>query len=432
MAARVVVVGGGFTGASAAVQLARRTPFPLEIAVVEPRERVGPGLAYSAEDPDHRINGTIDSHFVDAQDPGEGRRWCEATGVLARDPEALAPNGAYYVRRRDFGAFVADAFARTGAAHVRDVATAIAPAGRGFAVATAASGTLRADLVVVATGNATRAPWALDPARLAAIPPDARVLLVGSGLTALDVLSTLVRRGHRGAITAMSRHGIRPRPQRTPPQPASVPRPIPGMHRDVPAFVEALGESPTMLQLSRALRGRIAQVAARGGEWQEAFDELRDVVWLVWPRLAVSEKRRFLRLLRPWYDAHRFRTPPQNVALVAAAERSGQVRHVVGRSRPPGAFDVVIDCTGLDPAYGARDNPLLASMLRDGMLARDATGLGFAVDDECRPCDAAGRPQPRLRLFGPPTAGARGDPLGVLFIAPQVHRAMGAMLAELA
>jgi hypothetical protein len=31
---------------------------------------------------------------------------------------------------------------------------------------------------------------------------------------------------------------------------------------------------------------------------------------------------------------------------------------------------------------------------------------------------------------GPPTAGSRGDPLGVIFIAPQIRRMVPGLLAE--
>jgi uncharacterized NAD(P)/FAD-binding protein YdhS len=56
--------------------------------------------------------------------------------------------------------------------------------------------------------------WAdpLDTDPPLSVPTDARVLLVGSGLTALDVICTLLRQGHRGAIDVLSRRGLRPRP----------------------------------------------------------------------------------------------------------------------------------------------------------------------------------------------------------------------------
>jgi uncharacterized NAD(P)/FAD-binding protein YdhS len=229
---------------------------------------------------------------------------------------------------------------------------------------------------------------------------------------------------------------------------------------EVPAFIREAGTPLTTRALTRALRRRIEEDRRAGENWYRAFDDLRDVVWQVWPLLAPAEKARFLRWLRPWYDMHRFRSPPQNEAMVAEAEQRGLVTfetgqlasaeaahdgiRVVCRSRPrqghSGAgsggsqfstHDVVVNCTGLDPTCGARANPFLAALLAQGVIRIDDCGLGFAVDAQCRPIAAGGAVDPRIRIVGPPTAGTFGDPLGVLFIAPQIRRMLPGVLASL-
>lgn len=474
---RVAIVGGGFSAASFATQLARAAPVPLAFTVLEPRPRVGPGLAYSAEDPDHRLNGAIDTHGLDPAEPEGLEQWSRRRGVLDRDPEALAANGRLYLRRSDFGAYLADeapaAVERAGSSwqHVRDLATGLHGDEAGLEVLTRTGAAVPADFVVIATGNGgARLPAPLqalalhpavimDPLNVATagtIDADARVLVVGSGLTALDVLSTLLRSAHRGAITAISRHGLRPRPQRPPGAP-----PAPGetgmgallarIEGEVPAFVRDAGTPLTLRALTRALRRRIAEEERAGDDWYRAFDDLRDVVWQVWPLLAPGEKARFLRRLRPWYDMHRFRSPPQNDAMVAKAEEEGRVRFETGHLQAAEAahdgirvtvraadgerwtqtFDRVVNCTGLDPAFGARDNPFLAALLAQGVIRMDDCGIGFAVDAQCRPLGASGAPDPRLRIVGPPTAGTFGDPLGVLFIGPQIRRIVPGVLGDL-
>jgi uncharacterized NAD(P)/FAD-binding protein YdhS len=277
------------------------------------------------------------------------------------------------------------------------------------------------------------------------------VLLLGSSLTALDVASTLVRRGHAGRIVSISRRGQRPRPHRpapTSPGPAFLER----VEGPVPEFVRPAGTPPTVRGLVRAVRKRIREDESQGINWYAGFDAMRDVLWQVWPTLAVAEKRRALRLLRPWYDVHRFRTPPQNDALVRGAEargaivfRAGRVQGIEARGdglharmdlRGQGEttaqrFDFLVNCTGLDPASGARDNPFLRALLDRGAIAIDPSGIGFAVDSHCRPLDRHGQAQPNMRIFGPPSAGTFGDPLGVLFIAPQIRRHVPGMLKQL-
>ena len=333
---------------------------------------------------------------------------------------------------------------------------------------------LSSDLLVIATGNApARFPVPLPPelathagvireasdlARVRAIGRTARVLVLGSGLTALDVITTLVRNGHAGTITSVSPHGLRPRPHRGMAQMLGadaassilqrIDDPMAPFVRDVPSPV-------TARRLVKALRQRILDASARGESWYAPFDALRDPLWQVWSQLDLPEKRRILRHARRWYDVHRFRAPPQNEAIVREAERSRRVAFRAARVGSIAAastqtplrvrivdsvthamrtetFDAVINCSGLDGASGMTSNPLLASLVRQGLLQPDPTGVGFAVDRACRPIATTGEPCARLRVIGPPTAGVFGDPLGTIFIAAQIRRILPGVLSALA
>jgi uncharacterized NAD(P)/FAD-binding protein YdhS len=451
----IVIAGGGFSGASAAIQLVRASSAALDVTIIEPRAQLGSGIAYASTDPDHRLNGSAGTHFVDPADPGELTRWCEATRLLERDPEALAPNGQLYIRRAEFARFVAETVEAhrsipngSTIRHLRArVVDAIETSDR-VEVVTDAGQRIEANMLVLATGNgAMRLPWPLDQAwssdsrliadpfgnmaRVRAIAPQARVLVVGAGLTALDILSTLVRQQHVGPITVLSRHGLRPRPQRPPNPDSSAKRLLQRIDGPMPAFI---AEAPrTALAFTRALRAAVREAERAGGDWYGPFDDMRDTVWKAWPLLDAREKKRFLQWLRPMYDMHRFRTPPQNDAMVREAEARGTIVFTRGQLqsvlRDEDAFDVVINCTGLDASCGAHDNPLLVSLLAQGSIRRDATGIGFEVDAAGRPIGGDGVARDRMRIVGPPTAGACGDPLGVLFIAPQVARVVRSMLA---
>jgi uncharacterized NAD(P)/FAD-binding protein YdhS len=68
------------------------------------------------------------------------------------------------------------------------------------------------------------------------------------------------------------------------------------------------------------------------------------------------------------------------------------------------------------------DNPLLVSLSDQGLIRPDACSLGFEVDANCCAVGNDGRPQPALRIVGPPTLGTFGDPIGAMFIGGQIHR----------
>lgn len=512
-APHVVVVGGGFGGASAALQLWQAWPGPLTITVVEPQAGLGRGLAYATHDPQHRLNAPTFVHTLLPQDLWHFTRWAEANAVLRDDPEALWADGGVYLRRSQLARYVADTLAEAAASagpgrrlqHLADRVSAVDGLPDAPVVHTAGGARLPADLVVLATGHPVpRLPAVLAglgddlrvvadvfaPGRLAAVPRDARVGVLGSGLSALDALSTLLAQGHAGPITVWSRHGLRPRLQAPWPAPlqgagAAPPgteRPGGSLLLDrvmAPPPAWLAGAPATARAWLAALRREVRRLAGDGQPWQAAFDGLRDPLWQLWPRLPLAEQRRVLRHLKTWYDVHRYRVPPQNDALVRGAEAAGRVRferaRVTGGEampqglrvrllRPPGApaasprggsgadaagpvpaadataggaaqaveLDVLLNATGLEPVAALAQNPLLAALLVDGRLARDGLGLGVAVTPDGAAIDGTGRPQPRLRVVGPLTLGTFGDPVGAFFIAAQVRRMLPDWLRTLA
>src|SRR4029079_834614 len=141
----------------------------------------------------------------------------------------------------------------------------------------------------------------------------------------------------------------------------------------------------------------------------------------------------------------------QNDLIVREGERRGRVVFRRGRledataagrrirmtwceetqRRATADFDYVIHSSARDPMCGAGDNPFLSDLMQQGILRADPTGIGFDVDSECRPIGRDGSASARLGVAGPRTAGSRGDPLGVIFIAPHIRRMIPGLLAEI-
>lgn len=479
---RIVIVGDGFTCAALAVQLVRSTTVPIDITIIEPREQIGRGLTYSTRDPDHRLNGPLGIHTLDQSNPGELRRWWVENGLLERDPESIGPAGHIFLRRGDLGTFAREMVARhandkrlgSQIRHVRDWAVSAARNGSAYRITTAGNREFDAQMLFIATGNATsalRAPFSpeslkhpsivadpFEPGRLEAIDRAARVLVVGGGLTSLDVVSTLLRRKLTEPITVISRRGFRPCEQ-----PPEILR-ITGsrdnadiatldLNAPIPAFLR--DEPPSILRWCRALRSEAKRIETEGGTWHKPFDDVRNVVWKLWPLLPAEEKRRFLRRLRLFYDVHRFRAPVMNDRIVRAAETDGKARFLAAaltsvdalssepvvrsemtasrtKSISKQAFDVVVNCTGLDAASTHQTNPVLKSLCEQGMLRPHATGLGFEVAENSEAIDSDGSPQSNLRVFGPQSAGSFGDPVAIAFIVGRLHRLMPELVQAVA
>lgn len=457
----VAIVGGGFSGAAVAIHLARGSAVPLALTVVEPRSDVGAGLAHSTPEPEHRLNGpdTIHSPYADA--PSHFADWMRSSGALAADPQATAASGLVFARRSDFGRYMAGEFARharrnpsgSRIEHLRGVARRISVDPGGVAVETEGGPTVRADVAVLALGwNAVGVPgplaaldghrgWLGDPwasERLAALDPGAPVLLVGTGLTASDVFASLAARGHRAPVVALSRRGLRPASQ----NPHRSTRPMWERLLDAdPEILRRVGRPATVRDAIRALRREIASIDPASSSWHVPFDELRDASWLFWPDWTDRDKRRWVRHVKGWYDAFRYRNPPQVERILDDALRDGRLSIVAGRlhaaravgdaieveydARRDGArrrlrVAAVVNCTGPQPRPGASGNPLWRSLLDDG-LARDApSGLGADVDAIGRVVDAAGRASGRLFAIGPPTIGRFGETVAVPYVLRRI------------
>ncbi len=471
----VAVVGGGFTGAVFAIHLSRMAERRLDIAIVEPRDRLGRGVAYDTADPDHRLNGPLPVHFVYPDAPEQLPGWYIERGGPARDPEARAADGNIYMRREDFGRYVEEQLrahmdgnaSGSRIRHIQSHVLAARQTSNGYRLALNDGQTLSAKLTILAVGydrphapppfdgaisnhiGFFADPW--DTARIRETPADARVLLLGTAQTASDVIAVLLRSGHKGPIAAISRHGLRPR--RRPAAAAGPPPDVMGrVVRSVSLFTAAHGRHTTVRSLLRTLRSEARRAEAAGGAWFEPFGDLRDSVWDLWPALPLVEKRRFLRHLRVWYDVHRFQLPPQIEMRIAEAEDTGQlsfeaafcvsaacdgsVLSVTLRRRGSGerhrkSFDAIVNCTGPRMRPDRSTNLFVATLAARGYATPHPVGIGFCVDDECRAIGAGGRADPHLRIVGPLTYGAFADQQGAAFIALRLYRIMPDIVAAL-
>lgn len=466
---RVAIVGGGFTGAAVAVRLSRAATQPLDIAIIEPRRKLGGGLAYDNSDPDHRVNGSAELLVLFPDDFRAFARWFTQSGGYARDPEALWPaSGVTYVRRSEVARWMQELLeaemtrkdSSTRIRHLRNRATHIDRARAGWRLQLDAGTALDAETVILAlAGQAPDLPrgvlpetaalpgFVCDPfnsAELSRVPAKGSVLLIGSGLTSADVVATLHRQGHRGTITVVSRRGLRPSPAGEAPDVGAL---IARLAQPVPRFLRRHGQDLGLMAAFRALRADIAAAAAAGRDLKQPFDDARDAASRLWPSFTNAEKARFLRHLKPWYDTLRYRMVPQTGAVLAQLEATGRLDARAARLlsvapvaegrfevrlRPRGgpeetlSFDMVINCTG-PKSFGA--DPFFGSLLSGGHACADRFGLGLEVDDMGRVICAQGRAQGDLRAYGLICRAHFGDMTAIPQIAFHLHRSLADLTA---
>ncbi|WP_229818701.1 FAD/NAD(P)-binding protein [Streptomyces lateritius] len=447
----VAVVGAGAAGALVAVQLceaAARRRTPLDLVLIDPAAEAGRGTAYATEVPEHRLNVPVGGMSCYPDDPGHFRRW------LCRHGESTV-TAADFASRHRFGSYLADTLGRAiitahGTVAVRRLRTtagncADTADGR-LALTLADGGTVTADSVVLATGPAAGTagwapaelrgsdrfvtdPWA--PGALDAVDPADDVLLVGTGLTAVDLALVLDRPGR--TVHAVSRSGLLPRPHAVAPLPPVPPPP-------------GIGALP-LHRLRPALRRHLAAVLRDHGDWRPAFDGLRPGIAALWQGLTDEERAEFLARDATRWNVHRHRMAPATAEAVARARAARRLRIHAGRiaaAEPleDGRLVVrladgreltvarVVDCTGPGLRMDGADDPLWGGLIADGLAVPGPLGIGVATDAG-RLLDGQGRTERPLFTLGAPRRGELWETTAIPEIRVQAKEIAEAVLAPL-
>jgi uncharacterized NAD(P)/FAD-binding protein YdhS len=415
----VVIVGAGFSGSLQAIDILRHGG-PRTI-LVERRSIAGRGTAYLAPIDDHLLNVRAGNMSAFPDDPEHFTRWLEARGL---------GDASDFIPRRTYGTYLSEMLAEAAAGSdgrltiLCDEAVDAAFEGEQVTVSLASGRELHADALILAVGNLPpQQPPGLDGDALGSdfYAPDPwadglaegladadEVLILGSGLTMVDAVLLLEARGYKGRITALSRRGLLPRAHKN------------GGAAAFKAITERPSLSPSALVA--AVRSRAELLG-----WRAAVDELRPFTQALWLASSRTERRRFLRHLRPWWDVHRHRLAPRVAERIAAMMESGRLRVVAGkltgavaeegaatvRWRPRGSDGVqslrvrkIINCTGPQSDLARTGEPLLRNLLDKGRIRPDAEHLGIDVNQQAEVVAADGTVQPRLLAIGPMTKGA--------------------------
>jgi uncharacterized NAD(P)/FAD-binding protein YdhS len=445
----VAIVGGGFSGAMLAARLVtRRRAHPVHVALVDRTGRFGHGVAYGTSNPRHLLNvpAGMMSAFEDV--PDHFFAWAKRrVGGVERGT---------YLPRTLYGDYVAsvldDAIRHKASRSTIDLRIGAArridflPEGGGARLHLD-DGTVVARKVVLATGNAAsrslavpgaddaavRARWVPDPwapGALDHLAYSGDVLIVGTGLTMIDVALELIGRGQRGRIVAVSRRGLLPQPHVTAPQP-------PGQWLDSGALRAPLGAAG----LLRAVRGAVARAAAAGADWRSVVAELRPITPGLWEGLGPAGRARFLRHAAPYWETHRHRVAPAVHDVLLGLLASGQLEvragrlaevrprdgGVVAKLVPRGStqpvdlpVSAIVNCAGPDPDVRHSTDPLFASLAAAGVIRPGPHALGLDVDAAGALIGCDGRPSIVLFAAGPLRRGLLYETTAVPEIRAQI------------
>lgn len=457
--ADVLIVGGGLSGTMLAVQLLR-LPGKRQILVIEPRQELGRGEAYSAVELGHTLNGNAARMSVDPDNADDLTQWLTAyiaDGGWPESDQQHVPISELFPPRGIFGLYAqqrlaeAKALSASTVEHVRAEVVDLEVDEHSTLLTLSDGQQLRGTFAVLATGMfpAARTPQtessglnaaAVDPWDVQAmtqLDPQSTVLIIGSGLTMVDAVVSLEQAGHRGPIEIFSRHGL-----------------LPHVRRQPPAWVDFLGEDHSLRsprQLLREVRRQCKLALEQGIDWQAPLDTVRANIGRLWSQASEAEKRQFVRHIRPWWESHHHRSPPLSAELVARLHGAGRLRilaasykglvpsqgDVTIRLRPRGEQAIVqvsgaalINSSGIEYDWRRVARPLPRQLLKRGLIQPGPLALGIAADVSGAVLDANGQVSQRLFAMGPPLRGMWWESTAVTDVAIQA-KALAARLAHL-
>jgi uncharacterized NAD(P)/FAD-binding protein YdhS len=456
----IAIIGGGFSGTMTAVNLARLSTRPLRVYLINSGHPAGRGVAYGTKRPEHLLNVAARNMSAFPDHPNHFLDWLRTRSEYAEFPEVVLREA--FVPRRVYGDYLraislayrvpVDTRNQVQIELIEDTATDVS-GGPGETTVSLASGkTLLADRVVLATGNQRPTPlptpdapfchpayfddpWIDWEGRLTNSERDA--ILLGTGLTMVDVFLTLSEAGWRGTIRAVSRHGLLPLSHFRGIEYPDFP----------PPELERVGLAGLVEQMERHC-GRLRQLGANPAI---CVDKLRPHTQRIWQQFSNEEKRQFCTRYAARWNVTRHRIPEPIHARLTEAISSGRLRVHTGRiaalddtgpnvrvtiegangERTTLEGGLVVNCTGPRAGFSACTDLLFKNLLGRGLVRADGLDMGIDVDPDFAVVERDGGRSRFLYALGPLLRGSLWETTAVPELRGQAMRVAQLLLQDL-
>ena len=451
----VAIIGGGFSGVMTAVNLARLSKEPLRVTVINHRRPTGRGVAYGMRRPEHLLNVAARNMSAFPDQPDHFLQWLRTRSEFDTVPEIELRER--FIPRMVYGDYLRSLMQHhlQGAGDLTPLRTEfvdgeavdIEPAGNSAIVHLADSKVVEADRVVLATGNEAPAalpgtetlaghpawvgdPWQPWEQRL----PDQGgcIVVLGSGLTTVDVIITLRALGWMGSIHAISRHGWFPHAH------------FRGIeYPDFPPAGVELAEMG-LKRLAALVRQHCELLHERNANPAIIVDKLRPHTQRIWSHFTREERLAFARDFAARWNIFRHRIAPEIHAQVTGSQLTGQLQvHAAGIERVEAvgnrvlvhygdgrsqAGDLVINATGPATRLTASRSVLLQNLLRRGLVAPDDTDMGVRIAPDHTAITGEGNRSPFLLALGPLLRGTFWETVAVPELRAQARRVAETLL----
>lgn len=420
----IAIIGGGAAGAALFGALLSRDASDTVHWMTGSAPGTGRGVAYSTPHDHHLLNvraGGMGLYLDTDEDfAGYGSR-----RHAGSKPTDFLPRGLFgdYIESQ-LDKRICDAEQRNRRfAIVPATASGIKASGSGYTITLDNGETVTAEQIVLALGALPPRPlrtvskralgsdaYVLDPWGLTTRPiHPRRLIVIGTGLTAIDTLISASIRWPDVELVAVSRHGLLPFVH-----PALPIDPFPQQTELNARLLACDGPASVLAEIRRTFREHPYV------DWRSVIDGMRPVNTKLWQVFTPRQRRQFLRHARWLWESARHRLAPLPAEIIQQLRDEGRLQihaarvlevdgngplNVTVRSRDNQLVttlqsDIVVQATGLDTAAAFAEHTLVSGLLRDGLTSADPLQLGLLAEPDGRLINAAGAIQPGLHAIG--------------------------------
>lgn len=448
---RITIIGGGASGTLIAINLLRANAAEsVAINLIEKKDRVGLGVAYSTDKDTHLLNVPAGKMGAFPDNVGHFFEWLKANGYDYQEPS--------FVPRKLFGQYLRDLLDTSIREKAGNISIntfdceAVDIEEQPLRVVLDSGESVPTDKIVLAFGNFPpphptvedqsfttaekyfQSPWSREVYE--SIGPDDSVFIVGTGLSMVDVAMHFHRVNHRGKITAISTRGL-----------------LPAVHRlgqTYNSFYDEIRSFTRITDLLKAVRRQVMLADEGGIDWQAVVDSLRPDTQEIWQSLPVSEKRYFLQHLSRHWNVSRHRMPAEAAVVLDQMDADGRLEILKGRLRKietngsgefhiifssdgaeqQTAVDAIINCIGSESNFERIAKPLVRNLMAKGYIRNDALSQGLDALPDGTIIGKNGAGSQFLHTLGTPLKGILWESTAIPEIRKQARELADKLLSN--